>query len=350
MNNGLFAKFISLIILVIFVTGGSCADYRLVQKANKEIETADFGWCDCDNAGGNARISFSNDVISHVSKSFPEKSQKIVITSYGSGSLLNEYLIVSELLELGFKNLDINLIDSVYGSPESDAYKLSLQSDDSFFLLHYRSDLAPMISGQIKKFETRVNSEGLIGKIRFFSNSEEYLQSINNGESLLSNIVLGIDISSYELSKEQTTNLISQGSRIINLLNTESSLFWFDKHGKLAAIWAKKGLPDSEARVIDLFVSGTPFGQVVEGLNKNNVGYDAQVSQIPSFYELAQDSLNRDFVHSKAFKLGGQNTTAYDISTASHEDFILLELDNTYNHMGAKRVSFSKTSGTKTEL
>ena len=70
--------------------------------------------CDCTKSGG--RILLALTIINDAQQTFKDRDQKIVYTSLASGSLLQDWLILKELLT-EFTNVEINLIDIGYLSP-----------------------------------------------------------------------------------------------------------------------------------------------------------------------------------------------------------------------------------------
>lgn len=71
-----------------------------------------FDWCACRKARASTRLYLVFDIINRLS-SF-DKNKEIVYVSFGSGKLLQDYLIIKSIIEAGFKNININLIDLGY--------------------------------------------------------------------------------------------------------------------------------------------------------------------------------------------------------------------------------------------
>ncbi|MEX0849176.1 MAG: hypothetical protein WD055_03015 [Candidatus Dependentiae bacterium] len=65
------------------------------------------------------RISYSFILADDIRKKFPDPKQRIVITSFASGLLLQEYLLLTLLKKYGYTNIALNLVDLGYPDPIS---------------------------------------------------------------------------------------------------------------------------------------------------------------------------------------------------------------------------------------
>jgi hypothetical protein len=65
------------------------------------------------------RISYSFILADDIRKKFPDPKQRIVITSFASGLLLQEYLLLTLLKKYGYTNIVLNLVDLGYPDPIS---------------------------------------------------------------------------------------------------------------------------------------------------------------------------------------------------------------------------------------
>lgn len=81
----------------------------------RSIHTADEedGWCLCSTASVPNRLKLIRTIVSDAASTY-NKSQKLVYTSLGSGGFLQDYLTLRTLLDAGFKNILVNLIDPIY--------------------------------------------------------------------------------------------------------------------------------------------------------------------------------------------------------------------------------------------
>lgn len=71
---------------------------------------ADLKWCSCDNAPEYMRVALVVHIANDARKE-RDLNKRIVYTSIASGSMLLDYLIVSELIHYGFKNIQVNAIE-----------------------------------------------------------------------------------------------------------------------------------------------------------------------------------------------------------------------------------------------
>lgn len=85
---------------------------RGFEKALKELYTmpADLGWCSCPNAPESMRIALILQVVNDARKT-RNPASRLVYTSIASGEMLLDYLIISELIEYGFKDIQVNFIE-----------------------------------------------------------------------------------------------------------------------------------------------------------------------------------------------------------------------------------------------
>ncbi len=81
-------------------------------KSSEELENiAEFIWCQC--GGAPARLDFIIQVIAATLQRFKNK-ESIVYTSLGTGWLLHDFLTITELIQAGYKDIIVNIIDIEY--------------------------------------------------------------------------------------------------------------------------------------------------------------------------------------------------------------------------------------------
>lgn len=73
-----------------------------------------FDWCACRKARASTRLYLVFEILNKLAGR--DKSKELVYVSFGSGKLLQDYLIINGLSAAGFKNLNINLIDLGYAN------------------------------------------------------------------------------------------------------------------------------------------------------------------------------------------------------------------------------------------
>lgn len=72
-------------------------------------------WCDCDSVTLWERIFFIAIIVQDFTQKFPPSPrQRINYVSWGTGHFLQDALIIRQLLQLGYTNIDITLIDCLF--------------------------------------------------------------------------------------------------------------------------------------------------------------------------------------------------------------------------------------------
>lgn len=72
------------------------------------------GVCSLSRCSNNERQIFDSKVIETIKKNYPNKENILTYVSLGSGSLLSDCVILSKLIDIGYKNINIHLIDFRY--------------------------------------------------------------------------------------------------------------------------------------------------------------------------------------------------------------------------------------------
>jgi hypothetical protein len=78
----------------------------------------------------NPRDAFEYDFIRRIYAQFPDRSQKLEITCFGSGRCLQEIILLVKLKRWGYENIKLNIIDTMYQDPESTAVESVERSFD----------------------------------------------------------------------------------------------------------------------------------------------------------------------------------------------------------------------------
>lgn len=65
------------------------------------------------------RYGFEQRIVNHLASQYPDRSQKIIYTSFASGDILPDIRILTILSNLGYANIELNLIDIAYSKPFS---------------------------------------------------------------------------------------------------------------------------------------------------------------------------------------------------------------------------------------
>ena len=145
--------------------------------------------------GEYTRYVLENRILENIKTQFPNKNQNIVITDLGSGGLLQNLIIITKLLNEGYTNLTINLIDKVYKDncfcEKNPAYLQTLKSNGSFKKIH----LAVFNNHMFKQYNSYLkhNFPNAQIKINFFENMSAYIEESEKHLEIKTNVFLSID-------------------------------------------------------------------------------------------------------------------------------------------------------------
>ncbi len=139
------------------VTGIALEEFK-AQKSDKKLKEYPIRlWCNCEHVTMSERIAGAATIIAHVVKNIAPET-KITHIAFGSGYFLQDFLVVSRLLELGY-TVDVHLIDALYREGHKEYRrvlgsidtlmshvcdeKLESEKNDSFIKLLYRKNDTP---------------------------------------------------------------------------------------------------------------------------------------------------------------------------------------------------------------
>jgi hypothetical protein len=87
-----------------------------------------FDWCSCRKARASTRLYLVTHIINELAGR--DKNKELVYVSFGSGKLLQDYLIIKGLVAAGFKNINVNLIDLGYANTSNISINNGIDVDD----------------------------------------------------------------------------------------------------------------------------------------------------------------------------------------------------------------------------
>lgn len=149
-----------------------------------------LSWCGCDQAPPSLRIYVAlkilDNVLHHYSQSYP-----LVYTSYASGKLLQDFIVIAGLIELGYSAILINIIDIAYEKKRQDLAALCAQA---VFIQQIRNRL----HAKKQKDASYVSDF----KIASYHNVYDYLEEIRRGVAVKSDILLMVDPGNDILHKD----------------------------------------------------------------------------------------------------------------------------------------------------
>lgn len=148
-------------------------------------------WCGCAQAPLPMRIRLAMRVLDSVARRFVYTGEKLVYTAQGAGKLLQDFIIIAGLIELGYSNLDINIIDIEYGKKQQTPVILYAQialnqhirsavwrkqQDNPFYVLKYT--------------------------VNAYQDAYDYLRDVNSARAYRSHILTMVDPGDDLLQKE----------------------------------------------------------------------------------------------------------------------------------------------------
>lgn len=87
-----------------------------------------FDWCACRKARASTRLYLVTHIINELANR--DKNKELVYVSFGSGKLLQDYLIIKGLVAAGFKNINVNLIDLGYANTSNISINNGIDVED----------------------------------------------------------------------------------------------------------------------------------------------------------------------------------------------------------------------------
>jgi len=175
-------------------------DYFLMKWTTTKLDL-----CTCTPIG--LRLTLIIEILNETKKLYPNKTQPLVYTSLGSGGLLQDYLTLKQLIEAGYKDIKVNLIDLTY--PEVieeyiDPERIKDESEAEYTHLDFIKEHPTFepFEQQLKKI-ARANNSSII--ISTYNTAEWYKYQAQETEPEKSNILVMVDpdviIRYYELLK-----------------------------------------------------------------------------------------------------------------------------------------------------
>jgi len=150
--------------------------------------------CDCTYFGRDRHAAYrealENLTLRKIEQKCPDKQEKIKLCSLGAGGCFQELVIVNDLLDAKYENIDLTVIDKSYGGAASCPTGLS------YMLEAPRADAPPVV----EQFESCIKTELLPQypsahiEVSKKSNFEKYLKKIEKGKEQCPDAFLLIDL------------------------------------------------------------------------------------------------------------------------------------------------------------
>lgn len=155
-------------------------------------------WCTC--TAEYKRITLAVLVVNEVREKYPDKNQRIVYTSFASGNLMQDYVILSELL-VSHTNVLVNLIDLEYPDIPALAKKdLDIRNPHDLHVVEMknRQEQADIIDSFKIKMAQIVSTKQAIGtnynfEVSVYQSAYEYIARVQKNPDEKSNILILVD-------------------------------------------------------------------------------------------------------------------------------------------------------------
>ncbi len=301
--------------------------------------SVDFEWCDCIKNG--KRIALIIAVLQEIEKKYPDKNKRLVYTSLGAGGLMQDYLILSELLRAGYKNIKANIIDIEYPDDPSVGHEfLYMGSKEHEEFRGFRETNVKRIADLTRLLKKRALELKAKIAITVYNSVAQYLANIKGKPAKRSNVLLMVDpgVSVVDVTYPSEATGVSIGPGF-----PPSFALFIPKHQRVQLYENIQQVNDREvqalkAKLLDIIAKTPPSGiitkihkEILEKDETQQMRYWADahmqfqdlvwntLAERPVVYTLAQ----QDSVH---FTIEPQPDTStirkIDINTYKNEDVI----------------------------
>lgn len=188
-ENGDVLAFVINQLLINYIRGkliehyiGKHHDLKADEKA--ALQAMSFDWCSCTEAPLQKRLALILNAVKEVKKKF-QSNEHIVITSLGSGNMLNEYALAIALRYIGYTSMTVNLIDFEYkyiGSTDPEGMKSKALAQ--VFAKRLNLDIHFCLSGDI---------DAGPGAVNVFESGFDYIKACKNNGLLRSTVMIIVD-------------------------------------------------------------------------------------------------------------------------------------------------------------
>lgn len=230
-----------------------------------------LSWCTC--TAEYKRITLGLLLVNEIREKFPDKNQHIVYTSLASGSLLQDYIVLSELL-LSHTNFLVNFIDLEYPDIPALAIKdLRAEKPGNLHLLEMKTqqESADMIdSFKIKMAqvisEKKSNNEDYNFEVNIYQNAYEYIARIHKNPDEKSNVLILVDPSVGSFGMSDFPSLANVINVLIDQTTEPVFTIYLPRHHR-AHLYQLK---DIDAPKIMQYLQGQLIALIAKtGANKN---------------------------------------------------------------------------------
>ncbi len=224
--------------------------------------------CNCTKIDIAERAAINAAILAHILENF-EPTERITLTSFGSGSLLQEFLLVKTLVMLGYTNLNINLIDPIYDS-STIAFKVMSKKK--------KAGWCESVETAVHYFKEKLSTYSL-SEPNIYRSVDAYRQAIAEGNAVAADVVMAIDAADdFLVPAEIAPIAMSQEPYTVNMIDAQhqESKQWMRlvfKQGRLAHVLYASSAARSAIDFISiepLQVGMTP-AEATESLERNSM-------------------------------------------------------------------------------
>lgn len=162
---------------------------RMMEQAPRTLRG--LTWCGCAQAPFPMRIRLAMRVLDTTVRRFSRTDEKLVYTAHGSGKLLQDFIIIAGLIELGYSHLAINIIDIEYEKKRQ-----------SPVILYAQIALNQHIRSVVWLKQQVIPSYALRHTITAYHDAYDYLVDVKHRRSERSHILTMVDTGDDLLRKE----------------------------------------------------------------------------------------------------------------------------------------------------
>ncbi|MBA2307402.1 hypothetical protein H0W26_04685 [Candidatus Dependentiae bacterium] len=194
------------------------------------------GYCSLNRLKNpSSRKSFETIALQHLNTYYPHKEELLVYTSFAAGYLFSDFVLLTKLIENGYKHISINLIDTVF-----DEYVKTIQNEsiikDSFFdkQNHDKSLYMRLLTYRIAQLLSWVREyKDVHLTMHLYPDIHSYQKDCLNNKHLKANIFFAIDW--YDEFTQESTFLDLHYSGMFKSLR-DNGLFCSCKDSKFSDV------------------------------------------------------------------------------------------------------------------
>lgn len=136
-------------------------------------------------------------LLQDITVTYPDNKQKITITSFGSGSLFQEYLLMIALFDAHYHNLHMNLIDIEYPIFDQVIDSTTNLNQLQKSIINSTPDIAnpwnPNVKQLLMRFLSTIMKQNACASFTIYNHGYQYLESCKRGVAQKSDVLYVVD-------------------------------------------------------------------------------------------------------------------------------------------------------------